>query len=221
MTAFPAGNAFTAICLSLAAIFLLREYFTYRNRIPLKYLLTPLVTAMNAGLVILSVYSLGMSDYRLLVLLAMIFSLIADVMLMVVEVSLILYGIIYFFVAHILYISAFSMGYAFIPWHAGLGVAIASVFMFFDYMIGRGAGKYRLEAFLYSAALGSMAFFAFSPLFASPDRNALIRAAGALLFIISDTCMATNAFRKPLRHSSVITWATYGPAQFLFALSCF
>jgi uncharacterized membrane protein YhhN len=66
-----------------------------------------------------------------------------------------------------------------------------------------------------------MAFFALSPLFVSPGRNDLVRAAGALLFIISDTCMATNAFRRPIRHSSVITWATYGPAQFLFALSCF
>jgi uncharacterized membrane protein YhhN len=92
----------------------------------------------------LSVYSTGMSDYRLLVLLALIFSLIADVMLMIVEVKLILYGIIYFFTAHILYISAFSMGYVYAHGHAAMGILLAVVFLMFDYSIGRGAGKYRL-----------------------------------------------------------------------------
>jgi uncharacterized membrane protein YhhN len=185
-----------------------------------KYLLTPLRTAINLSFVVLAVDMGGMNTYRMLILSALIASLIADVMLMLVVERMTIYGIIYFLGAHLIYIFAFADGYSFAPWHIGFAALLLCAIIVFDTKVGKSNKKLRPLLLLYSLALCSAGFFAVSGLPGGGTAR-IARAAGAVLFIVSDIFFGINNFRKPIKHSSVITWAAYAPAQFLFALSCF
>ena len=221
MTLLQAENAFRLLLPVIASVFVLREFVTYKNWIPLKYLLTPLITILNISFVIISLCGYGVNQYRALVLLALVLSLAADVLLMIVEVKLLIYGIVYFLTAHIIYIFAFSRGYEYDPWQLIPGAILALVILVFDFKVGKAAGRYRPALIAYSIALGGVAFFSFSHLSGNYSMPDTARAAGGFLFVISDLFFGVNAFRKKMAHSSVITWSTYGPAQFLFAISCF
>jgi len=204
----------------LVIVFLAREYVTFRNILPLKYLLTPSIPAMLAGMVIMALWYTGFDRYSVLIITALMLSMIADVMLMIVEIDLLKYGIVYFLLAHVVYIFAFSGGYQFQAWHALIGTVLFAGVILFYYRIGRHGGKLKIPVFVYSVVLALMIYFALShPGNGNPA--GIFVAIGGALFAISDICLACNAFKKKIPHSSVITWATYGPAQFLFALSCF
>ena len=72
----------------LIVVFIFREIMTYKDFRPLRYLLTPLVTLLIAGFVLLAIAENGFSQYRLLVLLGLIVSAVADSILMIKEVDL-------------------------------------------------------------------------------------------------------------------------------------
>ena len=213
--------AFLPMVAVLALVFLVREYATFKGILQLKYLLTPLITAMNLLLAILSVDAHGMNLYRLFILSALTLSLVADVMLMLVVEKMTIYGIIYFLCAHVIYIFAFASGYSFAAWHAALLLFLVCAVLIFDNRVGRHHPELRPLLLSYSGVLCAAGFFALAGLSSGVTLSSAARAAGAFLFIVSDICFGINNFKKPIKHSSVITWATYAPAQFLFALSCF
>ncbi|MCL2026257.1 MAG: lysoplasmalogenase, partial [Leptospirales bacterium] len=185
------------------------------------YLLTPLITAIILFFAILSVGVHGMNLYRMLVLSALTLSLIADIILMTEAEKITIYGMIYFLCAHIVYIFAFASGYSFTAWHAALALLFVCGVLLFDNKIGRHNPEVRPLLFFYSAALCTAGFFALAGLSSGITLSSVARASGAFLFIVSDTFFGISSFGKQIKHSSVITWATYAPAQFLFALSCF
>ncbi|MBP7736687.1 MAG: lysoplasmalogenase [Spirochaetes bacterium] len=212
---------FPYLIIALAAVFTAREYVTYHEIIKLKYVFTPLVTAIIAGLVILSMHDGGITTYRVLVLSALICSIVADTMLMVVEVSLMEQGIVYFMMGHVMYIAAFSLDYDFSGWN----VAVASVLLVILAMFYRGirgaVGKLRIPILVYAVVLCTMLFFALSQFNKDFSRKEVLLIVGALLFVMSDFLLAYLSFIKPHRRESVIVWAVYAPGQFLIALSCF
>ena len=213
--------AFFSMAAILVLVFLVREYATFKGILQLKYLLTPLITALNLSLAVLSVDAHGMNLYRLLILSALTLSLVADVMLMLVVENMTIYGIIYFLCAHVIYIFAFASGYSFAAWHAALVLFLAFAIFVFDNKVGKHNPGLRPLLLSYSGALCAAGFFALAGLSSGVTLSSVARAAGAFLFIVSDIYFGINNFKKPIKHSSVITWATYAPAQFLFALSCF
>lgn len=206
---------------ALVAVFAAREYVTGKEKIPLKYLCTPMVTALIAGFVILSIHDDGVTTYRVLILSALVCSLVADTMLMVVEVNLMEQGIVYFMVGHIMYIAAFSLDYGFHGWNA----AVASVLLVLLLMFYRGikgtVGKFRVPILVYALVLCTMLFFALSQFNNEITRKGLLVIVGAILFVISDLLLVYLTFVRPHRQESVIVWAVYAPAQLLLALSCF
>ncbi|MCL2026115.1 MAG: lysoplasmalogenase [Leptospirales bacterium] len=213
--------AFFPLLAILALVFLVREYSTFKGILQLRYLLTPLITAIILFFAILSVDMYGMNLYRLLILSALTLSLVADAMLMLEVEKMTIYGMIYFLCAHIVYIFAFASGYSFMTWHAALALFFVCAILVFDAKVGRNNTEVRLLLFFYSAALCTAGFFALAGLSSGVTLSSVARASGALLFIVSDSFFAVNNFKKQIKHNSVITWATYAPAQFLFALSCF
>jgi uncharacterized membrane protein YhhN len=212
---------FPVLLTSLVAVFAAREYVTFKELLKLKYLFTPLVTALIAGFVILSIQEDGTSAYRVFILTALLFSLIADTLLMIVEVNLLQQGIVYFLLAHVMYIIAFSLSYEYRAWN----IAVAAVLLVLLAMFYRGArgslGSFRIPILVYAIVLCTMLFYAIS-FFNRPvnGREALI-ITGALLFVLSDFLLAYLTFVKPHKRESVIVWAVYAPAQLLIALSCF
>jgi uncharacterized membrane protein YhhN len=221
MSELTAVPAFRALLIIIAVIFIAREWATFKKHLPLQYMLTPLITSLNLGFVILAVTLDGMNFYRLLILLALTASLIADVMLMLTTERMAIYGIMYFLGAHIIYIIAFASGYAFSLWHIPVAAALIAAVIIFYGKIGRKNKNMRALLLLYPSALCAAVFLAIAGLSAGFTLESASRALGALLFIASDICLGINDFAKPIKHSSVITWAAYAPAQFLFALSCF
>jgi uncharacterized membrane protein YhhN len=212
---------FTCLMLFLAAVFAAREYVTYRELIPFKYILTPMVTAIITGFVVLSMHDEGVSAYRVLVLTALVCSIIADTMLMVVEVSLMEQGIVYFLLGHIMYITAFSLDSRLQGWNIAVAAALLVLLAMFYRGIRGAVGKLRIPILVYAAVLCTMLFFAMAYFNHEFSRQSVFIIAGALLFVISDFLLAYLTFIRPHKQESVIVWAVYAPAQLLLALSCF
>ncbi|MCP4135977.1 MAG: lysoplasmalogenase [bacterium] len=209
----------TPLFIVLMVVFVCREAST--TYLPLKYLLTPLITAGIIGIVIVSIYHNGINNYRVLILTALILALIADTMLMIEEVDLLKYGIVFFLLAHFLYIAAFSRGFYFERWNF-LVLAVLLLFFIIYYLIFKGkTGGMDLAVFAYIITIFTVVFFVFSRLNAGVHRPAMLAAIGGVFFLVSDTLLAINAFLRPIPRSTVFTWATYCPAQLLIALSCF
>lgn len=212
---------FPELLMALIAVFLIREYVTFRNRLSLKYIFTPMVTALIAGFVMLCIIEDGSSSYSMLILTALISSLIADTMLMVVEVDLMKQGIVFFMLAHVLYIAAFSLTYEYRPWNLAVAGILSVMLAIFYRGIWRTAGKMRVPIMVYAAVLCTMLFFALSSLNMEITRRESLIVAGAILFVMSDFLLAYLSFIRPHRYESVIVWAVYAPGQTLIALSCF
>jgi uncharacterized membrane protein YhhN len=212
---------FPALVAALAAVFGAREFVTSRNLITLKYLFTPMVTALIAGFVILSISEDGASAYRTLVLVALLCSLVADTLLMVVEVDLMKNGIVYFMLTHAMYIAAFSLSYEFHRWNLVLAGVLVFLLLLFSRGMKSSAGKMKSLILIYAVVLCAMLFFALTQFNAEVSRREILMIIGAVMFVASDFLLAYLTFIKPHRQESVIVWAVYAPAQFLIALSCF
>ncbi len=218
------GHYTVPIVLGILSVILgIREYVTYRKILALKYLFTPLVTCSIIVISLMAVIGNTGSVYNLLVFFALLSSLVADTLLMIEEVNLLRYGIVFFLLAHIIYIFAFSAAYSFHPVQVPVFIVIS--FLAFQYIrklrLDGGAGRLFIPVVVYILIVSLMAFTAFSYLPHNFDRQSILRALGAFLFLLSDSLLGINAFIKPIPHSSVFTWATYAPAQTLIVLSCF
>jgi len=202
-------------------VFLSREYFTYKKNLAVKYFLTPLITVTVCMVALTAVGEMGFSAYRALIIVSLIFALAADTMLMVVEVDLLKYGLVYFLTGHIFYVGAFSVDYFFKPWNIALAAIIIAFLAAYFLRLRKNTGSLTVPVLIYLMIVSLMLFFAVSGLNYGVDRPKLFIAAGAFLFVLSDAVLAYNTFIKKIPDSTVITWSMYAPAQLLFALSCF
>lgn len=212
---------FLIMLIALAAVFAVREWGAYSGNLAVKYIFTPLVTSVITGFAVLSMIDEGMSAYRVLVLSALVFSIIADTMLMVVEVNLLQQGIVYFMMAHVMYIAAFSLEYEFRGWNAAIAVLLVMLLAMFYRGIRNTVGKLKIPILIYAAVLCTMLFFALSYIGHEITRREMLVISGAILFVVSDFLLAYLSFIRPHKQESVIVWAVYAPAQLLLALSCF
>lgn len=210
-------------CLTLAFLILLaaREYAAFRCNLRLKYLLTPLVTIAIICVVLLGMLKVRVTPFAAWVFLALVFSLVGDTLLMIEEHNHFTHGLAFFLLAHLCYIGAFSTGYEFRSWQIILaGVQVLAALAFIA-RIWKGLGAYRAPVIAYLSAITVMVFFACSAFAGGLTERAVLLAAGALLFALSDAALALNRFVVTIPHSTVLTWILYAPAQFLIALSCF
>jgi len=208
------------ILISFVVILLLREILVYKENKTAKYFLTPMITFSIASMVVYSFFAQGPHLYSALILLALLFALIADTLLMVIEVSLLPYGLVFFLLTHVLYVAAFSQIYVFNWWNILIAGALGLYLIFFYKRIKDKVGSLKIPVLIYMTILSTMVFLAVSSVGAEVSSKNILIAAGALLFAVSDSILATNEFVNKIPHSTVYTWATYGPAQMLIALSC-
>jgi uncharacterized membrane protein YhhN len=214
-------NYFSVLLVSLVLVFIIREIGTFKGYIRIKYACTPLITALVIGFVVLSMSVSGTGRYRILVMAALVLSLVADTLLMIIEVKLFLYGIFYFLAAHIAYIIAFSTDYTFKPWNLALAVLLALFIIVFYFKIKGKTGGLDIPILVYSHVIMAMLFFAITSVNRGFHGKSAFIFSGAILFFLSDLALAYFKFIKPHKNESVISWALYCPAQFLIALSCF
>lgn len=206
---------------ALTAVFVVRQVGTGKGIQPLKYAFTPLITALVIGVAITALFHHGINGYRALILSALVMSLVADTLLMVVEVDLMRYGILYFMLAHILYIIGFSIEFNFQNWHIFFIIAILAFLVFFYTRIRGKTSGLDTAVMVYSTVICLVIFFAAARLDHLMNRSTALSFAGALLFLLSDFAIALFTFIRPMKYESVIVWSLYAPAQLLIAFSCF
>jgi len=169
--------------------------------------------------------SLGASDaYQGLLLAGLLFSLAGDVFLMLPSDRFIA-GLGSFFVGHIFYVGAFGVDVglatagtrepAILLGFLALGAAV------YGYLWPRLADM-KIPVAAYVLAIVAMAWQATARWMgvAGPEESkALLACVGAFLFLISDSVLAVNRFRRPFPAAEAVVLGTYFLAQLLIALS--
>ena len=146
------------------------------------------------------------------------FALLGDILLMLPEDRFVL-GIASFAVTHLIYIAAFI--------YLG-GMALINIstvpLIFFAILITRflwpGVRKsLRLPVLIYIVIITTMAEQGIGAAVRSGSAGLALAAAGALLFLVSDSALAVNRFRVPFRAAQALVLSAYWLGQWLIALS--
>ncbi|MFQ5478691.1 MAG: lysoplasmalogenase [Candidatus Binatia bacterium] len=182
----------------------------------LHYLLKPLTVVIIISIAV--VHPGNDADYRWLVLLGLFFSLGGDVFLML-PADLFVYGLSAFLLGHLCYIAAFysppqyDLASAAVVVTAGVaGVAL------YRHLLP-GLGKLKAAVAFYTAAILLMACLAALRALSIPGVSSSLALSGALLFVVSDSALALDRFRKALAQREVVVMTSYYAAQALIASS--
>jgi uncharacterized membrane protein YhhN len=159
-------------------------------------------------------------NIRLLTVLALLFSVIGDVLLMFVSQSehYFMLGLISFLLAHIMYCLVFYKHYTYdksiLIFILCLGAFAYSIFDIFSHQLDD----------LYVPVLIYMMVLSVMVIMAASRQNSVNRLSfalvfiGAILFLSSDTILALNKFNHPISHSHWSIMLTYALAQFCIVL---
>lgn len=160
--------------------------------------------------------------YALLIAVGLLFSMAGDLLLAWWPKEKFEAGLVAFLIAHLVYIAAFAA-------RAGFHAAPVALVSAGIYCIGMlvlllprvEAGVLRVAVTLYMLALLGMFWQAAGMRDALGDRAAALAVAGAAFFVISDSVLAWDRFRKALPLVMPLVMTTYYVAQWLLALSVF
>ena len=200
---------FAALILELAAVALSWELAQYIAK-PL------LMTFLGAYFI---QQSRGSIAARQLVLLAIFFSWLGDVFLLMQEDNsrYFMAGLVCFLIAHFFYIFFFlrvrSIETVAEPWRL-LRIIVVAVYVavLFIYLYS-SLGELRLPVLAYALALGTMLVCCWHA-FTAGSSWFWFCLAGAVLFVISDSLLAINKFKSPFPASGFWIILTYALAQF-------
>ncbi len=155
-----------------------------------------------------------------LTLLALVFSLLGDVLLLFVDQSehFFTFGLVAFLTAHVMYILLFlkhrhtkNSLFGFI---ALLLIYGASLF----YFLKDGLGVMLIPVAVYMIAILSMATTAYLRKNKVNMRSYRLVFLGALCFMVSDSILALNKFYQPIPWSNISIMVTYALAQYLIII---
>lgn len=180
------------------------------------YLFKPLTTAL---LLVLAAFapSVHCSAYRFAILAGLVLSLAGDVFLMLPRDRFVA-GLASFLAAHLAYIAAFQAGAA-IPIDLQLLLPLGVVAATLLWWLWAGLGRLRVPVVLYTATIVVMVWRAWARSRAIPTVGPALAAAGAVLFLVSDSLLAIDRFRPSFHGARAAVQTTYVLAQALIALS--
>ena len=145
----------------------------------------------------------------------LLLSLVADVLLMIVEVRMLLHGLVFFLLAHVLYISAFATRYEFSATHLALVPVIAAPMALFFMKIRGKAGKMAAPVLVYMSVISTMVFLAVAGAFdgsaglrgyiGAARLYSLCRTRLSLSRILPETCSRYGSGRYTLRRDAART----------------
>lgn len=147
--------------------------------------------------------------------LALLFSLIGDILLMFVDLStnFFISGLTSFLLAHIMYVFVFfkkkKSAIKTLPFILMLLIYATTLF----YFLKDGLNDLLLPVTVYMFVILLMVITAFSRKGSVPRSSYILVFLGALLFITSDSLLALNKFYSPLPFSSISIMFTYAMAQ--------
>lgn len=156
-------------------------------------------------------------NYRMYIFLGLLFSLIGDVFLIFPKQHF-KNGLVAFLIGHIFYIIAFSTftGFQYTLW---IYVPIIIIGLVYFKNIVPYAEKIKIPLIIYVMVIAIMGWMALERLNSMRTIGSLFAASGAVLFMVSDSMLAINKFRKSFFSAELIILSTYYTAQWLLALS--
>ena len=157
------------------------------------------------------------SLYFYLIMTGLVCCLVGDVFLMFTE-KWFQAGLISFLIGHVVYLAAFTSGIGF-----GFSWWLILPFVFYGVIMLRilwpHLGKMRLPVLIYIAVIVVMVWQAWERYHRMGQSSPLLASIGAVLFLISDSILALNKFRKRLNYAHAYILSTYFCAQCLIGLS--
>ncbi|MGB9179839.1 MAG: lysoplasmalogenase [Pyrinomonadaceae bacterium] len=180
------------------------------------YLFKPLTTALIILIALQTKFAVS-PFYRWMIVAGLVCSLAGDIFLMLPRDRFI-QGLVSFLFAHIFYIAAFTSE----------GAHTLSVPIIFPFLIHGGAmlrllwpslGKLKLPVVIYMLIILLMAVQATSRFISTREMGSALAFVGALLFTASDSILAVDRFRGPVKSAQFLILSTYFVAQWLIALS--
>ena len=156
--------------------------------------------------------------YRRWIMLGLAFSLVGDVLL-AWPTDLFVFGLGAFLLAHLAYLCAYlgtCKQLAPIP----LAISTAVGGSMFGLLASSGLGPLLIPVACYSLAIGAMLWRALARLGTGLDRqSAVLAAAGATLFVLSDSLIGINRFVSPFPEAGYAIIASYWLGQWAIAAS--
>ncbi|HEV7591081.1 MAG TPA: lysoplasmalogenase [Longimicrobium sp.] len=181
------------------------------------YCFKPLTTLLILGLALTQPADAYLDFvYRPLIVGGLVCSLAGDVLLMLPRDRFVA-GLVAFLIAHLLYIGAFTFDAVRATWWIVLPLAAYAVVLL-RILLPHVAARLRVPVIVYALVLLAMAWAAAERGVAGMPGGALA-AAGALLFVASDSALAINRFARQFRGADAVVLGTYYAAQTLIALS--
>ncbi|MBV7267803.1 lysoplasmalogenase [Winogradskyella luteola] len=153
-------------------------------------------------------------------LLALLFSLLGDVLLMLVDRSPLFFtfGLVAFLLAHVMYILVFvkhgNKKKSVLGFIVLLFIYASGLF----YFLKDGLGDMLIPVIVYMVVILTMATTAFLRQGNTDRLSYLFVFAGAICFMISDSILALNKFYQPIPLSYISIMVTYALAQYLIIL---
>lgn len=157
---------------------------------------------------------------RIVTLLALIFSLLGDILLMFVGQSpdYFILGLMSFLLAHICYCLVFLISRNPKTNFAGATAVLCSYAFGLFYLLKDGLGNLLIPVLIYMVVILMMVMTAFLRQKKVPTKSFILVFIGALLFVISDSILALNKFYMPLKFSGMSIMLSYALAQYLIVL---
>lgn len=152
------------------------------------------------------------------VLLALLFSLAGDILLMFMEKNSVFFllGLSAFLIAHIFYIIFFNK-----VWNSekvkNNYLVVAVVLVYYVALISillPYLGDMKIPVLVYGFVISWMMMMALNMLFIRNKQAGQWMVTGAFLFVLSDSLLAMNMFYQPFASAGVLVMLTYGLAQF-------
>jgi uncharacterized membrane protein YhhN len=188
------------------------EYYGPRRQV---YLLKPLTTS----LILLLAWQVDLPVtpfYQTAVVVGLFFSLLGDIFLMLPSDHFV-HGLVSFLLAHLWYVGAFASQSSTLPWLTLAGFVLYGGLMLrwlWPYL-----GAFKIAVLCYMAVILLMGWQALGQWQSAASNRALWALGGALLFILSDSALALDRFRRPFPAARAVVLGTYYVAQILIAWS--
>ncbi len=166
----------------------------------------------------ISVFLSGKMEFKPLLISALFFSWIGDVVLLFANQGVIYFiiGLVSFLIAHLFYIILFSklQKVTTIKYKRFIPLVLLYLFGFLSFLWDKLGGM-KIPVIIYALVISTMLLVAIRGYFTWNSKSGKLLLIGAIFFVLSDSILAINKFYIPIYLSSFWIMSTYITAQFL------
>jgi len=205
----------TALSILFFLLVILSIYVKETGKLSYYFYLKPLTTSI---LILISVviYLEIESDYSLIILISLLFSLLGDIFLL--KESRFVKGLASFLLAHIGFTMAFTSFYGFDIYLPPLLILLLTGLIYFFYL-KNDLKQFTIPVFIYLMVIIVMNWQAINPYLIVQNQMFLGIALGSVLFTFSDALIAFQKFKRSFKGAEILILSTYWIAIYLFTIA--